>query len=160
MLTGGLAAPWVCAPRTRPSPPESDPALVRTEAEAATPGRYKCGEHRRLNRHRRFAALRRHVVRHDDLALGVPSSRPSTRVAAHSSAASLRSGRQVAAGLAYAQRPASCTGTSSRRTCSWTPKGVVWITDFGLAKGDDEGLTQTGDILGTIRYMAPERFRG
>ena len=39
-------------------------------------------------------------------------------------------------------------------------EGVVWITDFGLAKGDDEGLTHSGDILGTIRYMAPERFRG
>src|SRR5262249_53189100 len=36
----------------------------------------------------------------------------------------------------------------------------VWITDFGLAKASDDGLTQTGDILGTIRYMAPERFRG
>ena len=39
--------------------------------------------------------------------------------------------------------------------------GTVWITDFGLAKADDqENLTQTGDILGTLRYMPPEAFEG
>ncbi len=39
--------------------------------------------------------------------------------------------------------------------------GTIWITDFGLAKVDsDSGLTRTGDIVGTIRYMAPERFDG
>ena len=38
--------------------------------------------------------------------------------------------------------------------------GVVWVTDFGLAKLDDEGLTETGDFVGTLRYMSPERFRG
>ena len=69
-------------------------------------------------------------------------------------------GRQVAAGLAYAHARGSSTATSSPRTCCWTPQGVVWITDFGLAKASDDGLTQTGDILGTLRYMAPERFRG
>ena len=31
---------------------------------------------------------------------------------------------------------------------------------FGLAKADESGLTATGDMLGTLRYMAPERLRG
>jgi len=38
--------------------------------------------------------------------------------------------------------------------------GVVWVTDFGLAKTNDESLTRSGDLLGTLRYMAPERFDG
>jgi eukaryotic-like serine/threonine-protein kinase len=39
--------------------------------------------------------------------------------------------------------------------------GTVWVTDFGLAKADDsDGPTRTGDIVGTLRYMAPERFEG
>jgi len=29
-----------------------------------------------------------------------------------------------------------------------------------LAKIGDSGVTKTGDILGIIRYMSPERFRG
>jgi WD40 repeat protein/serine/threonine protein kinase len=38
--------------------------------------------------------------------------------------------------------------------------GNVWVTDFGLAKTGDSAMTHTGDILGTVRYMSPERFRG
>jgi hypothetical protein len=38
--------------------------------------------------------------------------------------------------------------------------GIVWVSDFGLAKTQEQALTETGDLVGTIRYMAPERFQG
>lgn len=39
--------------------------------------------------------------------------------------------------------------------------GNLWITDFGLAQVHaDAGLTQTGDLLGTLRYISPEQAGG
>ncbi len=69
-------------------------------------------------------------------------------------------GRQAAQGLAYAHASGLVHRDIKPSNLLLDHAGVVWIADFGLAKGDDEGLTHTGDILGTFRYMAPERFRG
>ncbi|MEM6777466.1 MAG: serine/threonine-protein kinase [Planctomycetota bacterium] len=38
--------------------------------------------------------------------------------------------------------------------------GKAWLADFGLAKMDDAKLTRTGQIIGTLRYLAPERLQG
>ena len=36
--------------------------------------------------------------------------------------------------------------------------GKLYVTDFGLARLEaDAGITMTGDLLGTLRYMSPEQ---
>jgi serine/threonine protein kinase/WD40 repeat protein len=72
-----------------------------------------------------------------------------------------RIGLQVADALAYAHRQGVLHRDVKPSNLLLDAQGTVWITDFGLAKAEGtEELTQTGDIVGTLRFMAPERFEG
>jgi serine/threonine protein kinase len=70
-------------------------------------------------------------------------------------------GLQAAEALAYAHSQRVLHRDVKPSNLLLDEQGRVWLTDFGLAKderGDD--VTGTGDLVGTLRYMAPERFRG
>jgi serine/threonine protein kinase/WD40 repeat protein len=71
-----------------------------------------------------------------------------------------RIGQQTASALAFAHARGIVHRDIKPSNLLLDTAGIVWITDFGLVKTDDEGLTKSGDVLGTVRYMAPERFRG
>ena len=72
-----------------------------------------------------------------------------------------RIGIQVAEALEYANRQGILHRDVKPSNRLLDSRGNVWVADFGLAKtAEADDLSHTGDILGTIRYMAPERFRG
>ncbi len=94
---------------------------------------------------------------------GPPTEELSTITGQHRPAGRslARIAQQVAEALEHAHRQGVLHRDIKPSNLLLDSKGNAWVADFGLAKTlEADDLTSTGDVLGTIRYMAPERFAG
>src|SRR4029079_13170939 len=72
-----------------------------------------------------------------------------------------RIGIQVAEALEYASSQGILHRDIKPSNLLLDTQGNAWVTDFGLAKSlEGEDLSGSRDVVGTLRYMAPERFAG
>ena len=70
-------------------------------------------------------------------------------------------GIQVAEGLHYAHAQGVFHRDIKPGNLLLDAAGTVWITDFGLATViSQERLSNPGDVIGTLRFMAPEHLDG
>ncbi len=91
---------------------------------------------------------------------GVLSTSRSHRSSAYIQAA-VQLGIEVAEALDYAHREGVLHRDIKPGNLLLDGRGKVWVADFGLARIEaDPGLTVTGDVVGTLRYMSPEQALG
>jgi predicted Ser/Thr protein kinase len=168
LLTGGFAT-------VRPDldADEHDPSSTATSSLSPDTQQLEVGTatHGAVSELRRVYAG---MTRSHDPARGPTSAEPDEKGVPLDSTSSLsgktddryyrevaRLGAQVADALAYAHKRGVLHRDIKPPNLILDQLGNVWVTDFGLAKFQEGGdLSQSQDLIGTLRFMAPERFQG
>ena len=152
-----------------PWPVRSWPARSRGPGPAASDQPLRAGAARPT--HRASDAVHRPRARRGPSVSAEPVDRGTRSASTDASSVSLAPSRnstarwrgsalQVADALAYAHQQGVLHRDIKPSNLLLDVAGNVWVTDFGLAKVEgSDGPTRTGDIVGTLRYMAAGAVR-
>ena len=97
-------------------------------------------------------------ARGGEVSTDILTDRSSGRSSHYASVA--RVGRQVAEAIEFAHSHGIIHRDIKPANVLLDEVGDAWVTDFGLARVEsDVGMTMTGDLVGTLRYMSPEQVQ-